>query len=71
MLVPSVSHANIEQIKIGRTCVSDLLNLLSGKFVTRDCSKIHLRAPEELKTYLKNLSTMRDVFDKSHYVVLK
>ena len=32
MLVPSVSHANIEQIKIGRTCVSDLLNLLSGKF---------------------------------------
>ena len=32
MLVLSVRHANIEQIKIGRTCVSALLNLPSGKF---------------------------------------
>ena len=32
MLVPSVSHANNERIKIGRTYASGFLNLLTGKF---------------------------------------
>ena len=57
-------HANIEQIKIGRTYVSVLLNLVSllfrifgifrksWKIVTLDCRKMHLRALEQLKMSL-------------------
>ena len=63
-------HANIEQIKIGRTYVSVLLNLVSlpfgifaifrknWKFVTLDCRKMHLRALEQLKMSLKINLTM-------------
>ena len=41
------------------------------KFVTLDCRKIHLQTPEELKMFLKNLSTMANILNKSHDVMLK
>ena len=41
------------------------------KFVTLDCQKIHLQTPEELKMFLKNLSTMANILNKSHDVMLK
>ena len=64
-------RANTEQMKIGRTYVSDFLDLVSpwgagcgvsrGKswiFVTLDCQKMHLLVPEQLKMSLKNLGGM-------------
>ena len=41
------------------------------KFVTVDCWKMHLRAPEQLKMTLKNLPSMIEIFNKSYDVVLK
>ena len=41
------------------------------RFVTVDCRKMHLRAPEHLKMSLKKLSLTADIFGKSHDVVLK
>lgn len=41
------------------------------KFVTLDCRKIHLQTPEELKMFLKNLSTMANILNKSHDMMLK
>ena len=41
------------------------------KFVTRDFWKMHLLTQEQLKMFLKKLSTMTDIFDKSHDVMLK
>ena len=41
------------------------------KFVTLDYCKMHLRAPEQLKMSLKNLSITTEIFDKSHELVLK
>ena len=69
-------HANIDQIKIGRTYVSILLNLVAPrgkiwKFVTPDCRKMHFGALEQLKMTLKNSSKTTDIFDKSRDVVLK
>ena len=64
-------RANFEQMKIGRTYVSDLLDLVSplgarcdvsrGKswiFVTLDCQKMHLLVPKQLKMSLKDLVGM-------------
>ena len=64
-------RANFAQMKIGRTYVSDLLDLVSpwgtrcgvsrGKswtFVTLDCQKMHLLVPQQLKMSLKNLGGM-------------
>ena len=62
------SHAIFEQIKLGRTNVSDLLN---WKFVTLECREMHLRAPEQLKMSFKNSSTTTESFDKLHDAVLK
>ena len=68
-----VTFLSIEQIKIRRTYVSDLLGLVSlwgppwgvsrGRregwiFVTLDCQKMHLLAPEQLKMSVKNLGGM-------------
>ena len=41
------------------------------KFITLDCWKMHLRAPEQLKMSLKNLPSMTEIFNKSYDVVLK
>ena len=64
-------RANFAQMKIGRTYVSDLLDLVSPWgthcgvsrrkswiFVTLDCQKMHLLVPEQLKMSLKNLGDM-------------
>ena len=65
-----IQTCNIEQMKIGRTYVSDLLNKVFPRrkiriFVTLDCPKMHLRAPEQLKLSLKNSTATSDIFDKS------
>ena len=41
------------------------------RFVTVDCRKMHLRAPEQLKMSLKIFLTTTDIFGDSHDVVLK
>ena len=72
-----IRYAKFKQIKIGRTYVSDLLNLVSpwgAPMVGEDGKNLkicHSRLPEKLKMSLKNLSTMTNIFDKSHDVVLK
>ena len=35
------------------------------------CRKMHMRAPEQLKMFLKNSPTTADILDKSHDVMLK
>ena len=41
------------------------------KFVSIDCRKMHFASTRTAKNVLKNSSTAKHIFDKSHDVVLK